>query len=73
MINKRTFFTGLATLVGTFVPMSAVKAAGRNRAAWTVPRGIDKIRIRSNAPDGSQIFSRELDVEPGQTFYVEAL
>ena len=72
-MNKRTLFGGLAALVGLAVPTIAAGAANRNRATWTVPRGIDKIRIRSTAPDGSSIFSRELDVQPGQTFYVEAL
>lgn len=72
-MNKRTLFTGLTALVGLVVPSAMATAGTRNKAAWTVPAGINKIRIRSNAPDGSAIFSRELDVEPGQTFYVEAI
>ena len=72
-MNKRKLFAGLTALVSLAIPSVMANAGTRNKATWTVPRGIDKIRIRSNAPDGSQIFSRELDVEPGQTFYVEAL
>lgn len=72
-MNKRKLFAGLTALVGLAVPSAIANAGTRNKAAWTVPPGIKKIRIRSNAPDGSPIFSRELDVEPGQTFYVEAI
>lgn len=72
-MNKRTLFTGLTAFIGLAIPSAMANAKTRNRAAWTVPAGIKKIRIRSNAPDGSSIFSRELDVEPGQTFYVEAI
>lgn len=72
-MNKRTLFAGLTALVGLTVPAVIANAGTRNKAAWTVPAGIDKIRIRSNGPDGSPIFSRELNVEPGQTFYVEAI
>lgn len=71
-MNKRTFFRGLTAILGLVVPVAVASAADRNRATWTVPRGINKIRIRSTGPDGRKIFSRELDVEPGQTFYVEA-
>lgn len=76
-MEKRKLLVGLLGLMA--IPFAAKAsnnadaATSRNKATWTVPRGIDKIRIRSTAPDGSTIFSRELDVEPGQTFYVEAI
>jgi hypothetical protein len=75
-MEKRKFLTGLLGLAALPFAAKAVEAAGtatRNKATWTVPKGIDKIRISSTGPDGSKIFSRELTVEPGQTFFVEAV
>lgn len=75
-MEKRKLLTGLMGLMALPFVGKAVEAAAtstRNKATWTVPKGIDKIRIRSTGPDGSSIFSRELSVEAGQTFYVEAV
>lgn len=73
-MEKRKFLTGLFGLAALpFVAKAAEAGISKNKATWTVPKGIDKIRISSTGPDGSNIFSRELDVTPGQTFFVEAL
>lgn len=78
-MKKRNLLTGLAGLMSFMaLPVLAKAEAApvrksNNRATWTVPKGIDKIRISSTGPDGNKIFSRELSVEPGQTFFVEAI
>ena len=75
-MEKRKLLTGLFGLMALPLVAKAADAAGtatRNKATWTVPKGIDTIRISSTGPDGSKIFSRELSVEPGQTFFVEAV
>lgn len=74
-MEKRKLLTGLLGVMALpFVGAAASAATStKNKATWTVPKGIDTIRISSIGPDGSKIFSRELGVEPGQTFYVEAV
>lgn len=74
-MQKRKLLTGLVGLLALPFAVKAVEAATvtRNKATWTVPQGVDKIRIRSTSPDGSNIFSRDLKVEPGQTFFVEVV
>ena len=74
-MEKRKLLTGLLGLAALPFVAKAAEAASttRNKATWTVPKGIDTIRISSTGPDGSKIFSRELSVEPGQTFFVEAV
>ena len=76
MKNRRKLMTaalGALTLPFVAKAASAGVSASKNKATWTVPKGIDTIRISSVGPDGSKIFRRELSVEPGQTFFVEAV
>lgn len=72
--RRKLLTSALGLLALPFVGAAASAATStKNKATWTVPKGIDKIRISSVGPDGSKIFSRELGVEPGQTFFVEAV
>ncbi len=69
-MDKRLLLAGLTAL-----PFLAIvsNAAQRNTATWKVPPGIKKIRVRSWNADGSPDMDRTLNVEPNQTFRIDAI
>ena len=71
-MNKRALLAGLAAL--PFASVAAMAATTqRNTATWKVPPGIKKIRVRSWNADGSPDLDRTLNVEPNQTFRIDAI
>ncbi len=69
-MNKRYLLAGLTSL--PFFATLAT-AAQRNSATWKVPAGIKKIRVRSWNADGTPDMDRTLNVEPNQTFRIDAI
>lgn len=69
-MNKRSLLAGLTAL-----PFFAIvaNAAQRNTATWKVPPGVKKIRVRSWNADGSIDMDRTLNVQPNQTFRIDAI
>ena len=69
-MNKRILLAGLTAL-----PFFATitNAAQKNSAVWKVPAGVTKIRVRSWNADGSEDMDRTLNVEPNQTFRIDAI
>ena len=82
-MNKRNFIRGLGMKAGTLSLIAAGIGVGRstvaeaatqrNTATWKVPPGIKKIRVRSWNADGSADMDRTLNVEPNQTFRIDAI
>lgn len=81
-MDKRNFIKALGTKVGAVSIImagigvgrsTAADAAQRNTATWKVPPGIKKIRVRAWNPDGSVDLDRTLNVEPNQTFRIDAI
>lgn len=56
-----------------FISIAASAASQRNTATWKVPPGVQKIRVRSWNADGSPDMDRTLNVEPNQTFRIDAI
>lgn len=77
-MNKRKF-VGMAA--GPLVLFMGAMGAGRssfaatqrNNATWKVPAGVTKIRVRSWNADGTPDMDRTLNVEPNQTFRIDAI
>lgn len=59
--------------VGRSLVAEAQAASTRNTATWKVPPGVKKIRVRAWNPDGSVDLDRTLNVEPNQTFRIDAI
>lgn len=74
-MNKRALILGAGTLAAASIPMvmEAHAASQRNTATWKVPPGVKKIRVRSWNADGSPDMDRTLNVEPNQTFRIDAI
>lgn len=70
-MRKRLMLAGLLTL--PFITTAANANTNRNSATWKVPPGVQKIRVRSWNPDGSKDMDRTLNVEPNQTFRIDAI
>ena len=70
-MNKRSIMAGLAAL--PFLSIAAHAASSKNTATWKVPAGVNKIRIRAWNADGSPDMDRTLNVEPNQTFRIDAI
>lgn len=58
----------LATIVG----FSLGAVAGQSEWTWTVPAGVDKIKVKSHR-NGETIMNYTFAVEPGQTFKLEVV
>jgi hypothetical protein len=71
IMRKRLLLAGLFTL--PFFAAAANANSNRNSATWKVPPGVKKIRVRSWNPDGSKDMDRTLNVEPNQTFRIDAI
>lgn len=74
-MNKRNFIVLAGSLAAASVPLAvaAEAATQRNSATWKVPSGVKKIRVRAWNPDGSVDLDRTLNVEPNQTFRIDAI
>lgn len=75
-MNKRNFFAVAGSLAAAMIPLAMSAEAGtsqRNTATWKVPAGVKKIRVRSWNADGSPDMDRTLNVEPNQTFRIDAI
>lgn len=75
-MNKRNFFAVAGSLAASMIPLAMSAEAGtsqRNTATWKVPAGVKKIRVRSWNADGSPDMDRTLNVEPNQTFRIDAI
>lgn len=82
-MNKRNFIKSLGMKAGalSFIAVGigvgrstvAEAASQRNTATWKVPPGVKKIRVRSWNADGSVDLDRTLNVEPNQTFRIDAI
>lgn len=70
-MDKRSLLAGLTAL--PFFVIVANAATQRNTATWKVPPGVKKIRVRSWNADGSIDMDRTLNVEPNQTFRIDAI
>ena len=70
-MRKRLMLAGLFAL--PFISTAAATNTNRNSATWKVPPGVKKIRVRSWNPDGSKDMDRTLNVEPNQTFRIDAI
>ena len=70
-MDKRSLLAGLTAL--PFFAIVANAATQRNTATWKVPPGVKKIRVRSWNADGSIDMDRTLNVEPNQTFRIDAI
>lgn len=70
-MNKRYLLAGLTAL--PFFATIANASSSRNTATWKVPAGVNKIRVRSWNSDGTPDMDRTLDVEPNQTFRIDAI
>ena len=78
-MNKRKFL-GMAAGPLSFIAVAtspgyskAASTTQRNSATWKVPSGVKKIRVRSWNSDGSPDMDRTLNVEPNQTFRIDAI
>jgi hypothetical protein len=74
-MNKRILLLGAGTAAAASLAsvLEAVAASQRNTATWKVPSGVQKIRVRSWNADGSPDLDRTLNVEPNQTFRIDAI
>ena len=74
-MNKRNFIAVVGSLAAATVPfvVAAEAASQRNTATWKVPPGVKKIRVRSWNADGTPDMDRTLNVEPNQTFRIDAI
>lgn len=74
-MNKRNFIAVVGSLAAVTIPfaVAAEAASQRNTATWKVPPGVKKIRVRSWNADGSPDMDRTLNVEPNQTFRIDAI
>lgn len=75
-MNKRALIIGAGTLAAASIPLvieAQAASTQRNTATWKVPPGVKKIRVRSWNADGSPDLDRTLNVEPNQTFRIDAI
>lgn len=81
-MNKRDFIKTVGMKAGTLSLIMGAVGVGRsayagtiqkNSATWKVPAGVNKIRVRSWNADGSADLDRTLNVEPNQTFRIDAI
>jgi hypothetical protein len=73
-MNKRNIFGAIAALAIAPFMIGRSEAAGRDglSATFTVPRGVNKIRVRSYR-NGKKVVDTALNVQPGQTFTIDAV
>ena len=71
-MHKRSLLAGLTSLP-FFAIVANAATSQRNTATWKVPPGVKKIRVRSWNADGSVDLDRTLNVEPNQTFRIDAI
>lgn len=71
-MDKRSLLAGL-TALPFFAIVADAATTQRNTATWKVPPGIKKIRVRSWNADGTPDMDRTLNVEPNQTFRIDAI
>ncbi len=73
-MNKRYILAAVAALAATPFMIGRSEAAGREgpSATFTVPRGVKKIRVRSYR-DGRKVIDTAMNVQPGQTFTIDAV
>ena len=71
-MNKRLLLAGLTSLP-FFAVAASTATSQRNSAVWKVPAGVKKIRVRSWNADGTPDMDRTLNVEPNQTFRIDAI
>lgn len=71
-MHKRSLLAGL-TALPFFAIVADAATTQRNTATWKVPPGIKKIRVRSWNADGTPDMDRTLNVEPNQTFRIDAI
>lgn len=74
MKNRRSLLKALSLipLSAPLVYFSSKSAqAGRGRGEWTVPDGVDTVRVKMIDQENNVVLSREVDVKPGYKFIVD--
>lgn len=78
-MDRRGLFGGLAGIIALPFLSKAADAATRcydqskNSVKWTVPGGIDRIRVRSWSKDGNEVIDTHFSVKPGQVFQIDVV
>lgn len=64
---------GIFASIAAFATYFSVKSASANTSAnWTVPEGVNVIRVRSFR-NGRLVMDTNVDVTPGQTFKIDVI
>lgn len=69
-MTRRGIFAGLAAIFGS--TLLAAKNASANSTNWTVPEGVNVIRVRSFR-NGRLVMDTNVDVTPGQLFKIDVV
>ena len=78
-MDRRSLFAGLAGIISLpFISKAADAESrcyeqGKNSVKWTVPNGINRIRVRSWSKDGDEVIDTHFSVKPGQVFQINVV